>query len=157
MGCNFYLRKKEPDVYSKPLREVVKWEYEELVEDGDAEVRMADHRAVHIAKTSWGWVPSFQHVPADRAFDETEANNDMYSISSVADIRGYMETGLYEIVSEEGDVYDWPAFEKRVCRWVENMREHGLEGEPRSHIGSGDSIDSYADPEGYQFCRVCFC
>ena len=156
MGCNFYIREKSATVFTRKLCEVADWRFEDMLLDPDQEVRLKEDHAAHIAKTSYGWTPSFQQLPADRPFDCTERNNDYYEIKSVADIKAYMDTGRFEIVDEDGEVYDWDGFESRVLKWEDNMRRHGYQGEMRDHL-SGDSLDAYADPEGYQFCRVCFC
>lgn len=157
MGTNYYLRLKEPERSKKPLLEIVDWRYEKLVADPDMEVEITDHHAVHIAKCSWGWVPSFQHIPANMPFDETEMNNDRYFIRSVEDIRDYMRTGKYEIVDEYGEVYTQAQFEHKVVQWVRRQKENGLEIEPHNHTDTEDSLYAYSDPEGYQFCRTCFC
>ena len=143
----------------KRLGDLIDWRWEDKLsrETLDEMIEVVDHHAVHIAKCSWGWEPSFQHVPAMRPFDETEENNDRYSIASVQDIRDYMATGRYELVDEYGDAIGMEDFETHVCGWNEVLRKNGYSGEIGGHVGTGDSLDAYRDPEGYQFCRTCFC
>lgn len=121
------------------------------------DVTFIDHEPVHIAKCSWGWAPSFQAVPASRAFDETELNQDKYEINSVEDIRGYLRTGEYEVVDEYGAKLTPEQFEHDVVQWEDRQRENGYGRKFGNHVDEPDSLGAYLDPEGYQFCRTCFC
>ena len=159
MGTNYYMRLREPERGSARLSEIIDWRYEKKVpgEVLDITVPLVDGKPVHIAKCSWGWVPSFQHVPAGLPFDETEENNDRYSITCVNDIRAYLDTGDYEVVNEYGDVLTREEFEHRVVEWADRQRENGFVGELRNHTDEADSLNAYTDPDGYQFCKTCFC
>lgn len=105
MGTNFYIRKTK-------LREV----YDEY----------------HIAKTSCGWLPSFQAYTPYCKWDERP------SIHSVSDIKKLVDEGSYTIVDEYGDEYNWKDFTERVL-------EFGSDSNNRSHH------PDFRDSEGYEF------
>lgn len=159
MSTNYYMRLREPKRVKKKLFDIVDWRYGDMLPKcmANMDVELLDDEAVHIAKCSWGWVPNFQAVPTERPFDETERNNDRYSIASVDDIRAYMSTGAYEIVDEYGEVIGMDEFEREVVGWCDVQRENGFEGEFRCHSDKPDALGSYLDKDGNQFSRVCFC
>lgn len=105
MGTNFYIRKTKPlEVYD---------EY-------------------HIAKTSCGWLPSFQAYTPCGEWDERP------SIHSVSDIKALVDSGDFVIVDECDEVYDWDGFTKRVL-------EFGNDFHCRSHH------PDFKDQQGYEF------
>lgn len=116
MGTNFYLRKKKPRLV---------------------------HDEIHIAKTSWGWKPTFeQHIG---------------EIESVKQLKTAYDSGEYTIVDEYGDVYTWEEFDDRVLKWAEHQRKHDFE--PIDHVEyERENPDrylppmSYHDEDGYDFC-----
>lgn len=104
MGTNFYIRRTEPRLV-----------YDEY----------------HVAKTSAGWLPSFE---AHSSYE----GDDRPSVHSVADIKALVDSGAYTIVDEYGDGYDWDGFAERVL-------EFGDEFNCRSHT------NAYVDPQGFEF------
>lgn len=107
MGTNFYIKRTKP-------REV----YDEY----------------HIAKTSCGWLPSFEAYTPFGEGDKRPA------VHSVADIKTLVDSGDYIIVDEYDDECDWDEFTKLVL-------EHGSEFNSRTHH------PDYKDPQGYEFLR----
>ena len=85
MGTNFYLRKKEPRIV-----------YDEY----------------HIAKTSYGWEPSFEGYIKDE-YDKS----DRPQITCIEDIKAAYDSGDFIFVDEYGDEYSWEEFEERVINW----------------------------------------
>ena len=157
MGMNYYLRQKRTELLELPLEDVLREGY---VPAGPQTVRVYADVRCHIAKTSWGWKPSFQAVPSHLPFDGQAEADKVFSIRSVRDIRNYYGTGRYEIVDEDGEAYSWEEFETRVLHWEDRMRDiceaRGMNGfEPRTHM-EGD-LGDFVDPEGYEFCTTCFC
>ena len=111
MGTNFYIRKTMPrGVYDK----------------------------YHIAKTSCGWLPSFQAYTPYSEWAERP------SIKSASDIKNLVDGGSYTIVDEYGDEYDWEAFTERVL-------EFGDAYNNRSHH------PDFKDSEGYEFIKTDYC
>ena len=154
MGTNYYMRLKKPIESMSRLGDIVRDGVD--VENPDMVVKVLDWQKCHIAKCSWGWVPSFQAVPSEHPFDEQVRANEIYRISSLADIRAYLATGDYEVIDEYDCVISRSDFEKRVVGWEKVMRGNGYEGEMHGHAGTGDGLGAYLDPLGYQFCRTCF-
>lgn len=105
MGTNFYIKRTKPRLV-----------YDEY----------------HIAKTSCGWLPSFQ------AYTPFGDSDERPSVHSVADIKTLVDGGDYVIVDEEGEEYDWKRFTKRVL-------EFGDDFHCRSHH------PDFKDPQGYEF------
>ena len=149
------MRLKEPKRTTEMLGDIVRDGF--VPDNPEMEVECVHYEPVHIAKCSWGWVPSFQATPSDMPFDEQEEANGIYEISSLADIRRYLDTGDYELVDEYGDVRTRDEFENVVVDWCEHQRAHGFKGEFNNHTDKYDGLFAYKDAEGYQFCRVCFC
>lgn len=118
MGTNFYLRNKKPRLV-----------YDET----------------HIAKTSWGWKPSFeQHIG---------------EIESVRQLKTAYDSGEYTIVDEYGEEYSWEEFDDRVLKWEDKQREMRPDFEPIDHVEyDKKNYDSYLPPmhyhdeDGYDFC-----
>lgn len=152
MGTNFYIGtadKEARDTYfglNYELTDTPTWLYEQ-----------------HIAKTSMGWLPSFE---------------ESRSIHSVADIKKLYDTGKFVIYDEYGTYYTWEEFDERVLKfnggvlgvaprekikqdpnWQfcdRNMPEY----RPVSHFeyGHGKYASEYfRDSEGYEFSRHEFC
>lgn len=126
MGTNFYLRNKKPRLV-----------YDET----------------HIAKTSWGWKPSFECHAGE--------------IESVKQLKTVYDSGEYTIVDEYGDEYNWEEFDDRVLKWADRQRElrreNGQEDfEPIDHLEYAkkdrwcDSKMYYHDEDGYDFLRCEF-
>lgn len=151
MGTNFYLMTKSKEVrdqyfgYDYRLTDEPDWGYE-----------------IHIAKTSAGWLPSFQ------------AHN---CFRSIAELKLLYETGKFIIYDEYGDMYNWAEFDERVLkhnggvrgavprekivqdrnsRWYDaNLPDY----RPISHFeyGHGKYASHYfPDPEGYEFTNMEF-
>lgn len=57
---------------------------------------------IHIAKTSGGWLPSF------------EAHD---CFNSIKDLKKMYDTGKFIIYDEYGDVYNWEEFDERVLKF----------------------------------------
>jgi hypothetical protein len=91
MGTNFYIGtadKEARDQYfglNYELTDTPTWLYEQ-----------------HIAKTSMGWLPSFE---------------ESRSIHSVADIKKLYDTGKFVIYDECGTYYNWEEFDERVLKF----------------------------------------
>ena len=151
MGTNFYLGtddKEARDEYfglNYELTDTPTWLYEQ-----------------HIAKTSAGWLPSFE---ASR------------SIQSVADIKRLYDTGKFVIYDEYGDYYNWDEFDKRVLQHnggvLGAIPREKIEQDPNwqfydrdlpeylpiSHFEYAEgrwAFDYFKDPEGYEFSRHSF-
>lgn len=105
MGTNFYIKRMKP-------REV----FDEY----------------HIAKTSCGWLPSFQ------AYTPCGEDDERPAVHSVADIKALVDSGEYTIIDEYDEEYDWNGFTERVL-------EYGDEVNNRTHH------PYYKDPQGYEF------
>lgn len=151
MGTNFYIGtadKEAKNIYfgwNYELTDEPTWLYQQ-----------------HIAKTSMGWLPSFE---------------ESQSIHSVADIKKLYDTGKFVIYDEYGDYYTWEEFDKRVLQhnggvlgaiprekierdpnWKyfdNNLPEY----RPISHFEYADgryAYDYFKDPEGYEFSKHSF-
>lgn len=105
MGTNFYIQRTKP-------REV----YDEY----------------HIAKTSGGWLPSFEAYTPCGEWDERPA------VHSVSDIKTLVESGDYVIIDEYDTEYDWDGFTERVLEFGDDFHN-------RSHH------PDFKDPQGYEF------
>ncbi len=148
MGTNFYIGtadKEARDEYfgwKYKLTDTPTWLYEQ-----------------HIAKTSMGWLPSF------------EASQ---SIHSVADIKKLYDTGKFVIYDEYGNYYNWEEFDERVLKFNggvlgaiprEKIKQDPNwefydrdmpEYRPISHFEYARgryASDYFKDPEGYEFSR----
>ncbi len=152
MGTNFYIGtadKEARDEYfglNYELTDTPTWLYEQ-----------------HIAKTSMGWLPSFE---------------ESRSIHSVADIKKLYDTGKFVIYDEYGTYYTWEEFDERVLKFNggvlgavprEKIKQDPNwqfydrdmpEYRPISHFeyGRGKYASEYfRDSEGYEFSRHEFC
>lgn len=152
MGTNFYIGtadKEARDTYfgwSYELTDTPTWLYEQ-----------------HIAKTSAGWLPSFE---------------ESHSIHSVADIKKLYDTQKFIIYDEYGTVYSWEEFDERVLKfnggvlgvaprekiekdinspyWDRKLPDY----RPISHFeyACGQYANDYfKDQDGYEFSRYKFC
>lgn len=108
---------------------------------------------IHIAKTSFGWLPLFEKHG---------------SISSVKDIKNIFSSGKFEIHDEYGVPYTWNEFCERVLKFnggvkgvvPQTRKDISLGGSfqfeyvPISHFeyDNGKFADSYLkDDDGYEF------
>ena len=81
---------------------------------------------IHIAKTSCGWLPSFQ------AHD---------CFKSIKQLKELYDTGKFFICDEYGDTYNWEEFDERVLKF-----NGGVKGAiPRKEIKQ-DPHDKFYDP-----------
>lgn len=151
MGTNFYIGtadKKAKDEYfgwNYELTDTPTWLYEQ-----------------HIAKTSAGWLPSFE---------------ESHSIHSVADIKKLYDTQKFIIYDEYGTVYSWEEFDERVLKHnggvVGAIPREKVEVDPNwkyhdanmpgwvpvSHFEYANgryAYDYFKDPEGYEFSKHAF-
>ena len=89
MGTNFYISTSNKEVKNKYL--------------ADDNYKLTDEPTwgyeLHIAKTSYGWLPLFQKHKC---------------IQSVKDIKNLYDTGHFFIYDENLKEYTWEEFEKRV-------------------------------------------
>ena len=152
MGTNFYLGTKEKSVKD----EYFGWHYE-IVDEPDWMY------AIHIAKTSCGWLPSFQ---AHECF------------KSIRELKKLYNTGLFTLFDEYGDVYNWSEFEDRVLKFnggvkgVQERKEIKQDPDsmfydpnlpkylPISHFEYANGMYSYeyfTDQDGYEFTNHEFC
>lgn len=118
---------------------------------------------IHIAKTSAGWLPSFQ------AHD---------CFKSITELKKLYETGEFIIYDEYGDVYNWEEFDERVLKHnggvrgavprekiIQNKNSPWYDSDlpeyrPISHFEYGHgkySSHYFADPDGYEFTTQEFC
>ena len=118
MGTNYYLRRKRPTI----------------------------HETVHIGKLSWGWRFCWDSCDMSdwpRWCDRDPDRMHMLprSIRSVDDIREYLRSGEWDLVSDEdGVIEDWERELEGMCAW-----DGGMPGaEPRVPHG-------YEDGEGQVF------
>ena len=151
MGTNFYIGtadKEARDTYfgwQYELTDTPTWLYEQ-----------------HVAKTSAGWLPSFE---------------ESHSIHSVADIKKLYDTQKFIIYDEYGTVYSWEEFDERVLKFNGGVlgvapREK-IEKDinspycdrdlpdyrPISHFEYAHgqyAYDYFKDPEGYEFSKHSF-
>lgn len=148
MGTNFYFKTK------------VK-EFAKQFDDYETSDRGDDlHYEIHLAKTSYGWLPLFQ------------SHTNM--VNSVKDIeRLYKENWPDVIIIDEyDDEYDWDGFKKRVLEFnggIDGVMEktpitnntpgtHYYDpnlpkATPISHFDykGYDTLTLFKDPEGYEF------
>ena len=91
-GTNIYMRRKEPRMVP---------EYDET----------------HVCKLSSGWKVHFDGSSAcDNAWEPRDEQAP--SIGSMDDLRGYLNTGEWELVDEYGKVYtDWEAEIESLVAW----------------------------------------
>lgn len=148
MGTNFYLMTKSKEVrdkyfgYDYSLTDIPDWGY-----------------TIHIAKTSAGWLPSFE---AHDCFNSIRKLKKMY------------DTGEFIIYDEYGDVYNWEEFDERVLQFnggvlgivpreeiVQDRNSYFYDPNlpkhrPISHFeyGHGKYASEYfTDEDGYEFSK----
>ena len=152
MGTNFFLGTRDRETKDKYFG----WKYELT----DTPTWLYQQ---HIAKTSMGWLPSFE---------------ESQSIHSVADIKKLYDTGKFVIYDEYGDYYTWEEFDERVLKFNggvlgavprEKIKQDPNwefydrdmpEYRPISHFEYARgryASDYFKDPEGYEFSRHEFC
>lgn len=152
MGTNFYVGTADKEArdqyfgFQYELTDTPTWLYEQ-----------------HIAKTSMGWLPSFE---------------DSRSIHSVADIKKLYDTGKFVIYDEYGQYYTWEEFDERVLKFnggvLGAIPREKIKHDPNWPYGDPDmpeyrpishfeyahgrySSSYFKDPEGYEFSRHEFC
>lgn len=91
MGTNFYFFTKEKE----PCETYFSGSYE-LTDEPEFGYE------IHLAKTSFGWLPLFQ------AHDRCR---------SVLEMKSIYDTGLFRIKDEYGDWYTWEEFDERVLQF----------------------------------------
>lgn len=156
MGTNFYMRRNDTKAVLLQMLNDDK-SVDEIRNFLDSD----DCAGIHLAKTSCGWLPSF------------EAHSTP-SINSVADIKALYDTGKYEIVDEYDTPYTWDEFDKRVLQFnggtvnrrvIEPISRRSDDPDMPDHIpishfeyGKGKyAADYFMDSEGYEFSRHEFC
>ena len=118
---------------------------------------------VHIAKTSWGWLPLFERHEG--------------TIATVADIKHLYDTFIprIKIEDEYGKVYSWAEFEERVLKFNGGVKgaipetpllpEKILDTDLPAHIPIShfdckmtdeEKAKYYKDSSGYEFIRTPF-
>lgn len=115
MGTNIYLRRKEPRMVP---------EYDE----------------VHVAKLSSGWRAHFDG--SSMAGTSWNLSDKAPRIGSMDDLRGYLDTGEWELIDEYGD--------KTTLEEVLAHDDYRRDGELRN---TRVSMDDYYDREGYPWSR----
>lgn len=158
MGTNFYFLTK-----NKELAETITHGRYEITDTPDWGYE------IHIAKTSYGWLPLFQSY----AYDVKDTN----VISSVRRLKEIYNTDEVAIYDEYGTKYNWYEFDKRVLQFnggtKENREIEQIQYDedsplvdkympnfvPVSHFeyADGKYTDSmYRDSDGYEFDTSCF-
>lgn len=136
MGTNFYFYTKNKAIAEK----YAGWEYE-LTDTPDWAYE------IHIAKTSYGWLPLFQ-------YRET--------MPSVKAMKEAYDTGEFKIYDEYNKEYTWDEFDERVLKFnggVEGAIEaKKLEDEklPISHFKFSNGMYSHLyikDKDGFEFSK----
>lgn len=134
MGTNFYLFTQDKEEKEKYF--LSDYELTEFPSLG---------YLVHIAKTSYGWLPLFQ-------MRET--------IKSTKDIERIVKAENIFIVDENGETYSWDGFKERVLNFNGGVKGKvkpelvGGEYIPVSHFDYNNGINShryYLDGDGYEF------
>ena len=118
MGTNVYLRRKVPRMVP---------EYDE----------------VHVAKMSGGWRVHFDGSSMD---EWREPDDPRQRVGSMADLRGYLDTGDWELVDEYGYV-----------RTLEDVLSHDEYRRDGELLNTRVSMDDYYDRESYPWSRREFC
>lgn len=152
MGTNFYMMTKDKEVrdkyfgYDYALTDVPDWGY-----------------SIHIAKTSCGWLPSFQ------------SHN---CFKSIRQLKELYDTGNFILYDEYGTMYTWDEFDERVLKFNGGIsgvqKKEKINNDPNnkfydrnlptygpiSHCSSPDytykfdsyyANDYYKDEDGYEF------
>lgn len=136
MGTNFYFHTKNKAIAEK----YAGWEYE-LTDTPDWAYE------IHIAKTSYGWLPLFQ-------YRET--------MPSVKAMKEVYDTGEFKIYDEYNKEYTWDEFDERVLKFnggVESaIEDEKLEDEklPISHFKFSNGMYSHLyvkDKDGFEFSK----
>lgn len=152
MGTNFYIMTKRKEArdkyfgYNYELTDEPDWGYEQ-----------------HVAKTSCGWLPSFDGSGC---------------FKSIRELKEIYDSGMFILYDEYGDTYSWEEFDERVLQfnggrkgvaprekivqdrtsiWYDNNLP---EYRPISHFdyGGGMYSDEYfTDEDGYEFSTRTFC
>ena len=131
MGCNWYLQSKKPQyVYPK----------------------------LHLTKISWGWLPLWQIH--EQGYDYDNDCDDPFAppIHSIEDIKELVESGDWELISEEQEKLNWDEFEKQVVQW--NGGDHDDPYfKPSTHLptlGNSPYIDCLLDERGREWTHSDF-
>ena len=153
MGTNFYLFSKN----KKLVQKYAPYSYK-LTDEPDFGYE------IHIAKTSCGWLPSFQAHKS--------------GINSVKKYKEAYDTGEFQITDECGNIYTWDEFDERVLQFnggtVKNRTITPVEQDkssmfydcnmpdhiPVSHFEYGNwgyKDEYFTDEEGFEFCIREFC
>lgn len=140
MGTNFYFYTKNKTIAEK----YAGWEYE-LTDIPDWAYE------IHIAKTSYGWLPLFRYretMPAVKAMKEA------------------YDTGEFKIYDEYNKEYTWDEFDERVLKFnggikgVIKQEKNNGEMIPISHFEYDNGKYAYLylkDEDGYEFSKSNFC
>lgn len=120
MGTNIYLRRKEPRMVP---------EYDE----------------VHVCKLSYGWRVHFDGSSAhDNGWEPLDEHQPR--VGSMDDLRGYLDSGEWELVDEYGD-----------ATTLEEVLAHDEVKRDGQLWNTRVSSDNYYDREGYPWSRMEFC
>lgn len=140
MGTNFYFYTKNKTIAEK----YAGWEYE-LTDIPDWAYE------IHIAKTSYGWLPLFR-------YRET--------MPSVKAMKEAYDTGEFKIYDEYSKEYNWDEFDERVLKFnggikgVIKQEKNNGEIIPISHFEHDNGKYAYLylkDEDGYEFSKSNFC
>lgn len=117
MGTNIYLRRREPRMVP---------EYDE----------------VHVCKMSYGWRAHFDGSSAAGTSWEYGEEGTRPRVGSMDDLRGYLESGEWELVDEYG-----------VQTTLEEVLAHDEYRRDGELVNTETSVDDYCDREGYPWSR----
>lgn len=98
---------------------------------------------IHVAKLSGGWRAHFDGSSMDEWRD---ADDPRPRVGSMADLRGYLDTGDWELVDEYGEACTL----EDVLAWDEMLHDGEL-------WNTQVSDWNYYDREGYPWSRTEFC
>ena len=113
MGTNVYLQRKKPRM-------------------------VPAYDAVHVAKLSWGWRVHFDGSSAVAEWHNPHEPR----VGSMDDLRGYLDTGEWELVDE---------YDRKMT--LDEMMEHDKTMVDGQLWNTGVSMDDYYDREGYPWSR----
>lgn len=115
MGTNIYLQRKKPRM-------------------------VPTYDTVHVCKLSYGWRAHFDGSSMHEC--DWDENSPRPRIGSMADLRGYLGTGEWELVDEYGDKTT-----------LEEVLEHDKYERDGELWNTRVSMDDYYDREGYPWSR----